>query len=127
LLLIHPLHPHIYLLVYIVIYPQPLISLCFQSFWGSDQTVLPELHLCNGEYSLWYRPYNALIIVLNILFVSFLPGFLGNYRCVKYANGVIVTKTEASEAIVEFMKNNHAEVHNWEVEISDHVQKGLEA
>ncbi len=45
----------------------------------------------------------------------------------KYANGVIVTKTEASEAIVEFMKNNHAEVHNWEVEISDHVQKGLEA
>jgi hypothetical protein len=55
-----------------------------------------------------------------------IPGFLDNYRYVKYANGVIVTKTEASEAIVEFMKNNHAEVHNWEVEISDHVQKGLE-
>ncbi len=56
-----------------------------------------------------------------------IPGFLDNYRYVKYANGVIVTKSEASEAIVEFLKNNQAEVHKWDVEISDHEQKELEA
>ena len=56
-----------------------------------------------------------------------IPGFLDNYRYVKYANGVIVTRTEASGAIVEFLKNNQAEVHRWDVEISDHEQKELEA
>ncbi|EQD74918.1 hypothetical protein B1A_03885 [mine drainage metagenome] len=56
-----------------------------------------------------------------------IPGFLDNYRYVKYANGVIVTRPEASEAIVEFLKNNQAEVHKWDVEISDHEQKELEA
>ena len=56
-----------------------------------------------------------------------IPGFLDNFRYVKYANGVIVTRTDASEAIVEFLKNNRAEVHHWDVEITGLEKKELEA
>ncbi len=56
---------------------------------------------------------------------SRIPGFLDGIRYIKYANGVILVRSENSDLVVEYLKENGARIYKWEVPISRKEESDL--
>jgi len=89
--LCHIFHPNLLLrhLIYMVVYPQSLISLSFQSFNGSADTVLTEFTFHCREYSFSSRPSHAVMILLRPCFVSFVS-ILSHFIAEVFTSSVMI-------------------------------------
>lgn len=56
---------------------------------------------------------------------SRIPGFLDQFRYIKYANGVILVEEKGSSQVVEYLRKNEAKVYRWEVELTGEEEENL--
>ncbi len=47
------------------------------------------------------------------------PGLLDGIKHIRYINSVIIVRKEDSEKIIKFLKEYNADVHTWEVKLSE--------
>jgi len=56
---------------------------------------------------------------------SRIPGFLDQFKYIKYANGVILVEKKRSNQVVEYLRKNEANVYRWDVELTMEEEENL--
>ena len=56
---------------------------------------------------------------------SRIPGFLDQFKYIKYANGVILVEEKRSSEVVEYLRVNEANVYRWDVELTSEEEENL--